>query len=379
MTRSSIRGLTWDHPRGFAALDAASKLPEASNLDLQWSKQPLEGFESHAITELCEQYDLVVLDHPHVGEAVEAGCLWPLDELFAAEELRGWARQAAGPSYASYAWRDRQWALPLDAATQVAVARTDLIDAALPLTWTDVLNLSDRGGVCLSVAGPHALLSFCSMMAAYGAPPQVDPAQPVFVDASTALHVLDTMATLFGRMHQEARALNPIRMLELMSRNGDIRFCPLIYGYVNYATAGSERAALTFLDAPAIAEGKRHGSTLGGTGIALSRRSKPSAALLDHLRYLMSEAVQTLFIPSHQGQPSNRQAWTDVGVNEASGNFYRNTLATLEDAYVRPRYAGYIDFQGSASHAIRSALTNGTSHHRLIEALNRAFRDSSHR
>ncbi|QGZ65594.1 type 2 periplasmic-binding domain-containing protein [Paraburkholderia acidisoli] len=373
MTTDVIQGLTWDHPRGFVALDAASRLDDAAALNLHWSKQPLEGFESHPIADLCDRFDLVVLDHPHIGEAVEAGCVWALDELFAPEELRAWAAQSVGPSYESYAWQGRQWGLPLDAATQVAVARADLIDARLPATWADVTALSRQGGVVLSVAGPHAMLSFCSMMAAWGAPPATDPKAKPFVDEDTALEVLDTMATIFGGMSEAAHDLNPIRMLEWLARSDEARYCPLIYGYVNYATSASGRKAVQFLDTPVRTAGGRHGSTLGGTGIALSRRAKPAPALLDHLRYLMSARAQTGFIPSHEGQPSHREAWRDASVNAAAGNFYRNTLATIEDAYVRPRCAGYIEFQTRASAAIRSALASRTPHRQLVSGLNLGF------
>ncbi len=67
-----LEALTWDHPRGYNALAAAARLQAfaGSGLSIAWDKQPLEGFESHPITDLCARYDLVVLDHPHVGEAV---------------------------------------------------------------------------------------------------------------------------------------------------------------------------------------------------------------------------------------------------------------------------------------------------------------------
>ncbi|MDR5760538.1 hypothetical protein [Caballeronia sp. LZ035] len=370
---AAINGLTWDHPRGFDALDAASKLPEALPLGLTWSRQPLEGFESHPIAELCAKYDLVVLDHPHVGEAVEAGCVWALDDLFSPGELRDWASQSVGASYASYTWQGQQWALPLDAATQVAAARRDLIEGTLPATWADVVRLSEQGGVSLCVAGPHAMLGFCSMMAAWGKPPMVDGSAGRFVDDATALEVLDVMASLYGRTSRKTLGLNPIGTLEYMAREHDVRYCPLIYGYVNYAAPRGERAPITFLDVPVTGPGGRYGSTLGGTGIALSRRSRPSPALLDHLRFLMGRQAQAQFIPSHAGQPSHRDAWTDADVNATSGDFYRNTLATIEEAYVRPRYAGYIAFQTAASEAIRAAFEQGTPHRQLLDELNAEF------
>ena len=71
------------------------------------------------IADLCARYDLVVLDHPHVGEAAGAACLRPLEALFLPEEIADWAAQTIGPCLTSYRYAGAHWALPLDAATQV--------------------------------------------------------------------------------------------------------------------------------------------------------------------------------------------------------------------------------------------------------------------
>ena len=86
------RGLTWDHPRGYRALEAAAWRAAESGLSLSWDRHSLEGFETHPIGELCARFDLVVLDHPHVGEAVAADGLTPLEDLFGADEIAGWRR-----------------------------------------------------------------------------------------------------------------------------------------------------------------------------------------------------------------------------------------------------------------------------------------------
>src|SRR3546814_20774510 len=93
------RGLTWDHPRGYNALAAAAAT--SADCELDWDKQPLEGFEAHPIADLCARYDLVVLDHPHVGEAVAAGCLQPLEAHFGADEIAALCAESIGPRLAS--------------------------------------------------------------------------------------------------------------------------------------------------------------------------------------------------------------------------------------------------------------------------------------
>ena len=84
-----FHGLTWNNPRGFNALAAAARQVAPRGL-LNWDKQPLEGFESHPIGDLAARFDLIVIDHPHIGEAVALCCLRALDEVFCPKELADW-------------------------------------------------------------------------------------------------------------------------------------------------------------------------------------------------------------------------------------------------------------------------------------------------
>ena len=345
-------GLTWDHPRGYNALAAAA----AADPVIAWSRQPLEGFEAHPIGELCATYDIVVLDHPHIGEAVAEACLQPLDTLFSADEITAWASATIGPCMASYRYGGRYWALPLDAATQVMARRADLVDGPAPQTWDEVAALAGRVPVCLSLAGPHAALSFMSIAVALGEPPAARDPERLLSD-ETARAAFALMTQIDATAPAFTRALNPIGLLAAMAGGNDHALCPLVYGYVNYAAprlAGQH--SVTFSDAPAAVPGGRPGTTLGGTGIAFSRHCRPAPALLDHVRRLMGAEMQTGFIPAHDGQPSRREAWTSPAVDRAWGGFYGGTARSLEQAWVRPRHPGYIAFQAAASALIREAL-----------------------
>jgi multiple sugar transport system substrate-binding protein len=94
---NSFLGLTWDHPRGYVALEQAAEKARAEGLNLRWERQPLEGFESHPIEELAERYDIIVLDHPHLGDAVHGECLQPLESVFNAAAF---GRRLAGRRHA---------------------------------------------------------------------------------------------------------------------------------------------------------------------------------------------------------------------------------------------------------------------------------------
>ena len=379
----SYRGLTWDHPRGREALRAAAAEVATPHLTIEWDVHSLEGFESAPIAELADRYDLIVLDHPHLGEALDTGALQPVDALLDDAEISRLESDSVGPSLESYRMAGRLWALPLDAATQVSVRRPDAVPDA-PDTWDDVLALSRNRRVALNVAGPHAFLSFCSIAVALGEEPDTadpDTADPdtaqsgELVSAETGARVLELMTELAGRAPSGTETMNPIAMLEAMADDGRIDCCPLIYGYVNYSAPVSGHP-LTFGNAPRATAGGRRGSTIGGTGIAVTTRCTPTPELLDHLRWLLSPEAQRGFIPQHAGQPSARSAWRDPEVNRASRNFYTATLDTIEHAFVRPRYSGYIRFQSEASALLREALAERRPAVATLADLNRLHAES---
>jgi multiple sugar transport system substrate-binding protein len=368
------RGLTWDHPRGFNALAAAAARLDGARdgIAIDWDKQPLEGFESHPIEDLCARYDLVVLDHPHVGDAVAKTCLVPLEGTFSSDDLATWSTETIGPCLTSYRYAGRHWALPLDAATQVMALPADMSDDP-PETWDEVVAWSAHSPVALPMAGPHPVLTFFSLATAFGEPP-ADANPDVLVSDETGSQVLDVMATIHGRMPASARALNPIDLLHTMSTGEGAALCPLVYGYVNYtAPRGSDTRPLAFHDAPRAADGGRRGSTLGGTGIGISQRCRITPALLSHLRWLLSADAQIGFIPLHEGQPSRREAWYDEEVNARCLHFYKRTAETVNQAFVRPRYAGYIGFQTEASELLRQAFSERIVHRAVLERLQASY------
>jgi len=355
---TAYRGLTWDHPRGYKALEAAAAHARDS-LSLTWDRHSLEGFEERPIGEQCALYDLVVLDHPHVGEAVAADCLRPLEELFAPEEIAAWRDQAMGKSMVSYHYAGQHWALPQDAATQVMAWRRDCLDAP-PVLWDEVVRLSETGVVAMSLSGPHAALTFQSICAAHGG---------TFRNRPEARAAWELLARLAAESPQALRPLNPIGILEHMSRHDDVAVCPLVYGYVNYAPGGS----LSFADAPRVTADGPVGSILGGTGIGVSRKCEVTPQLLNHLRWLMSDEAQRGFIPEHEGQPALKSAWRDPTVNARWGGFYADTYATLDGASLRPRHDGAIAFQTAASQRLRVGLEAGEPADAVLDDLQALF------
>jgi multiple sugar transport system substrate-binding protein len=66
--------------------------------------------------------------------------------------------------------------------------------------------------------------------------------------------------------------------------------------------------------------------------------------------------IQSTTYGHNGGQPGNLVAWKDNKLNEVSANFFRNTLRTLENAWVRPRVLGWPDAQFQSSLVIHKIL-----------------------
>ena len=372
---TSLSGLTWDHPRGFNALDAAARLEKSrGGIEIQWSRQPLEGFEEHPIEELCAGYDLVVLDHPHIGEAVKSRSLVPLEDVLTNEQIADISRRTIGACFDSYRYAGKHWALPLDAAAQVMANRPDAVEP--PETWDGIVTAAAKAPTVLSLAGPHAALTLFSIALTLSGRLAVDGR---LFQAGVGEAALEIMQQIHDRAPAVARSLNPIGILQTMAETDEIALCPLIFGYVNYASSDIRLPAhrLAFADAPVSKGLGRRGSILGGTGIGLTKRCNVTPELVRHLIWLMGNDAQMRFIPEHDGQPSARDAWRDKNVNQAWGEFYRSTEDTLEHAHVRPRYAGYIAFQKRASQIVRDGLEGSRSHAATIAALEQAYISSA--
>ncbi|MER6004634.1 hypothetical protein ABT120_39205 [Nonomuraea angiospora] len=338
-----MRGLTWDHPRGYAPLDELTRLDLAGDNPygdvpepIEWDRQPLEGFESEPIAKLCETYDVLVIDHPGLGAAMDA--LVPMDELFD-EPVE---TRFVGRSYESYHLEGRQWALPLDAATQVSAAGPGI---EVPRTWPEMAEFARDARMALCLGGPHAFLMFCALCSGD------------FLDEAAGERALELMSELLARADRDVSLLNPIGVLDTMTTGG-VDFCPLLYGYVTYP--------LTFSDAPAWPD-EPPGSVLGGTGLVVSRRRIGSIreAVRAHLRRLVSEPVQTKLFPATGGQPAARAAWRGDP-----------TLATLEAAWIRPRFPGYIALQEQLSALVRDGLLARVRPRDLLRDLHKIWRQT---
>ncbi|WP_208648379.1 extracellular solute-binding protein [Mesorhizobium hawassense] len=368
--------MTWNHPRGYDPMVACSALwQEKTGVSVEWEKRSLQDFESFPVEELARAYDLIVIDHPHVGQITAEKCLVPLDVPGREAEREALARASVGQSYPSYTWQGRQWGFPIDAATQVQAWRPDLIEGA-PKIWTEVLALAEQGRVLLPLRPPHSLMCFYTLAAELGRPCTVDgSADLVYGETGeTAFEMLREIASL---VDPACLTMDPIAVFERMAESGSRIACtPLVYGYVPYAVAGFRPHRLAFADMPVAGGDGPVGSALGGTGIAVSAFSAARDAAIDFAYWIASGDVQRGPYAAAGGQPGHAAAWEDDAVNAATGDFYRATRATLKGAWVRPRHNGYMAFQEQASDRVNEGLAGRQDARRVVADINRLFRES---
>ena len=376
MSGVSLKGMTWSHPRGYDPMVACSALwKEKAGVSIEWEKRSLQDFESFPVEELARAYDLIVIDHPHVGQITAEKCLAPLDVPGREAEREALAAASVGKSYPSYTWQGRQWAFPIDAATQVQAWRPDLIDAA-PAIWTEVLALAEQGRVLLPLRPPHSLMCLYTLVADLGRPCTVDGSADL-VDGEAGETAFEMLREIAALVDPACLTMDPIAVFEKLAEPGSRIACaPLIYGYVPYAVAGFRPHRLAFADMPVAGGTGPVGSALGGTGIAVSAFSAEREAAVDFAYWIASGDVQRGPDAAAGGQPGHAAAWEDDAVNAATGDFYRDTRATLEGAWVRPRHDGYMAFQQQASDRINEGLAGRQDARRVVADINRLFRES---
>lgn len=371
MTTITLKGMTWDHPRGYEPLAACSALwQQRTGVRISWDRRSLQDFESFPVDALARQYDLIVVDHPHVGQVTREGCLLPFDEV----RLASIAQGTVGRSFPSYHWQGRQWALPIDAATQVQAWRPDRLEAA-PTDWAQVRELARAGRVALPLRAPHSLMCLYTLCAQRGAPGRVE--GPELFDVEVASEVCEQLRAVIDVIDPQCLAMDPIAVFEAMAQPASRIDCvPLIYGYVNYAWQGFRPVRLGFADIPHFQGRGPVGSALGGTGIAVSARTAHAKEAFDFALWVADAEAQRGPFAAAGGQPGHAAAWEDEAVNTTAGDFYRATRATLEGAWVRPRHDGYMPFQHAASLRLNAGLQSAEPARAIVQALNTMFRES---
>lgn len=328
------------------------------HIQISWEKHSLKDFEDYPLETLAADYDMVVLDHPSIPRLARGGALLPLDENLPAAFLADQAAHAVGASHRSYQIDGHQWGLATDAATPVAFWREDLLASqglTVPKTWEELLELARAGFVEIPAAPINCLMNFYSLCIADGEVPFASSSE--LVSAEAGHRALNALRDLIRLCDPGCLERNPIGSHNLVASaaNTRVAYCPLAYGYSNYARDGYADHRLRAGDVPTL-WGQPLQTTLGGAGLALFAPSPNREAALAYATYVASPTVQRTLYTHNGGQPGHRSAWTDATNNTLTQNYFADTLPVLDRAFLRPQFAGYIPFQAAACDVLHEAL-----------------------
>jgi multiple sugar transport system substrate-binding protein len=347
--------MTWDHPRGLECLQKSNDLLiEKCGISIQWDARSLLAFGDQHISDFYEDYDLMVIDHPHVPDAVHARAVIPFEELATHADMQLLAATSVGQSHESYLYQGKHWALAIDTAAQVSAFRPDLADRS-PVFWHEAIELAKSKKLLWAHKPVDAFSTFATLMAQKGAPLE---ASANYINREVALGVLEFMVELATLVPDFCSQKNPIDIAEILSDSDDYAYGICMYGYSNYSRDGFRKKKLIYDDVPSF-DGRATGSQLGGAGIAVSSAATNPAAAARAAVLLSLPEIQATTYGHNGGQPGNLVAWKDNALNDVSGNFFRNTLRTLENAWVRPRVLGWPDVQFQSSLVIHKVLIEG--------------------
>ncbi|MGH2449472.1 MAG: extracellular solute-binding protein [Chloroflexota bacterium] len=302
-----------------------------------WEARPLASFEETPVREIAREYDMLILDHPLIGQAVDDAALFDLAELLSPADLERRRQDSVGASFSSYEYGGGQWALPVDAAAQVSVFRADLLDAAtVPQTWDGALALvremRDRSTRAALPLGPVHCHCLMLALGCDRAGPDIWCADSI--DGELLEWILTTMWQLSSNVHPASAHANPISLSELMVA-GEVSYVPLMFGYSTYARREVDRP-LSFALPPS--RGARPwGSVLGGAGIAVSSSCPRAAEAAAFASFVTEPDYQRTAWVESGGQPASLTAWRDKTCGLLTSGFFDATVAAVEAAHVRDR------------------------------------------
>jgi multiple sugar transport system substrate-binding protein len=374
-----LRGITWNHSRALPPLVATAQRFEELHpgVQIEWKKRTLHEFGHQDLISLARDFDLLVIDHPMAGDAEKHKVILDLLPILSASELNDVRGDSIGPSFASYIYHDALWALPIDAAAPAASLRPDLFEKhglKEPENWRDVLTLAKLGWARMPAFSADLFLNFMGLCVSRGATIAGDPER--LVSSTTGAECLEMLRELASLMPPGIYNTNPIALYEQMAAGNEIAYCPFAYTYSNYSRKGFGNHHVRFCNPVALNDGTPIRTVLGGTGIAISSSCKERSLAVDYSLFVAGRTCQQTLYGVTGGQPARRSAWENKALNALTDNFFSRTSESIEAAYVRPRYLGYVSLQESGGNLIAGFCKGKQKAQQTMNELDALYRET---
>jgi multiple sugar transport system substrate-binding protein len=284
---------------------------------------------------------------------------------------------SAGPSFDSYIYNEALYALPIDAAAPAASCRMDLLDASglsIPARWSELLALARRGLVRMPAFPADLFLNFMGMCVSEGSSVAADDGH--LFDRSIAIDCLEQFRELASFMPDVIYDWNPIVLYEQLASTDEFAYCPFAYTYSNYSRAGFAACTVRFSPPVRMSDEASMRTVLGGTGLAISESSPLPHLALEYGLYVAGKVCQSTLYGLSGGQPARLSAWKNPVLSQLTDGFFARTLSTIQTAYVRPRYRGYVGLQEQAGVPIARYFRGGGSAAQVLDQIDSLYTES---
>lgn len=374
-----LKGIAWDHPRGYEPLIAASKEYKKHNSDvnIKWDVRSLKEFGDMPIEQLIERYDLITIDHPYMGQAHKSGLLLKLEEHLSDEKLKNMEAEALGKCFSIYHYNQHLYATPIDAAALVAAYRKDKfaeLGVKIPFSRQELKRFCKQLPSDYKVAWALCptdiwctFLSLCAQNVGEGFISERT------INAQVGTDVLDEIKSYLDFLHPDSLKWNPIQILDKMGAEDEIIYCPYLFGYTNYSREGYSKNLLHFTNSP-IGQRENISTIMGGVGLAVSALTKQPEVASDFAQYVAGAQIQSGIFTEKGGQPANRKAWENENNNVLCGDFFNDTKQTIQNAYIRPQHPGWNEFQEHCADLIHEGILKNTASEVIMKQLNDLYK-----
>lgn len=380
----NIRGITWDHERGYDPMVATSaEFKKAHpNVTISWEKRSLKDFGDYPVSKLVDYYDVIVVDHPFMPEAFRKELLLDLKKIVNPSTLRNLEQESIGKSWQSYQVGGKMLALPIDAACEVAASNQKFFlhhDLKIPRTVDEIFalheSLPEHAGIGFPFWPTDLTCIFLNLVAQQAGEHYFDLKKGI--DLEQGAIAAGLVKKMWKISQPDSFEMSPIDVYEQMSSQENIVYCPYGFGYTNYSRDHYRKRLLEFHDAPLLNLNAQVSTVLGGVGIGIS--SKISAEKIpdavEYLKFVTSPAIQKGLYTQKNGQPAARSAWQDDANNALTHGFFRNTIRTHQMAFLRPAIEQWPYFHTAAGEKLQADLLHGASPEDIARNFNNLYRE----
>ncbi|MDD3347981.1 ABC transporter substrate-binding protein [Oscillibacter sp.] len=378
-----LKGITWDHARGYDPLLVVSEAFQKEHPDVQvsWKKRSLKDFGDYPVSRLAQDFDLIMIDHPFMAEALQEKLLVVLNEHLTPGYLQQLEGDEVGKSLESYCVNGAYQGLPVDAATQVAAANMEIFrrkGATPPETFAELMQLHERlgpGAIGVAMAPTDIFSTYFGLVAQLSGKDYFDMQRGI--DPQKGALAAARLYQLKEISAPETFEMNPIHILDEMSNHEKFAYTPYVYGYTNYSREGFRPHLLEFWDAPLVDRDAAVSTQLGGVGIAISAAIAPEKleTAVRYAEFLASPAIQKGIYTAANGQPATWSAWMDEENNRLTHHFFKNTIRTIDTAFLRPKVARWNTFQEAAGEKLHQQVAENCSCEEIVQTLNGLYRE----